>query len=1295
MKLEKIGEQTTMHNLFGGVKTEPRHHNKFKFSLMNLEKTYECKMTAYDEDVICAKLPNICPGPWISSLRSKNIVCSDVETNNEPFSVMIGADVIGKLYTGKMLQVQSGPTILGTKLGWTVSGKNDAKRNDDHEDAALTVFTMFNREAKVSDLWDLDLLGISDPITAQSKTEHQESVQQHFSETVKFLDGRYEMSLPWKDNHPELSGNLIAAEKRLKGLTKKLNQEKLFQDYHRVLMDWLHTGIIETVSDTEASRSAYYLPHRHVVKMHSTTRIRPVFDASAKSDNGPSLNQCLETGPNLIELIPSILLRFREHKIGIIADITKAFLQISVNPKDRDALKFLWYDEENLQQVNTYRHCRVVFGLNSSPFLLGATIEHHLKLECESAASSDVVDCLKKLKRSFYLDNCVTSVSTVEEKTNFQTIATKYMCNAGFNLRDWECTGEQQSPSTSSVLGVLWDKCEDVLCLNWNFDCHIGESLSKRDILTITHRIFDPLGWASPTLLIPKLILKTLWKEKVSWDAQVPNEIASEFKDWLKQVPLLKNLTVPRWIFGLSSDAVSYHMFVDASKNAYAAVLYVRTQDICGRVRVHLVQSKSRVGPTAEISIPRMELLAATLGARLAHSVEQSMGSSLRNLYFWTDSSTVLSWLRRNQQWARFVWNRVAEIKKFSDVKAWRHVPGILNPADLPSRGCTSRQLLDSYWIRGPSWLKAPESQWPVERLEVEEDLVNAEKAKCSATSTKRGPERTHVESCTNFTCVNGTANENDTPWYLERFSSYNKTIRTMAWITRFVGNSRPGRASCSEKEINGSEFERAERLIMKLAQKESFTEVSDPRLQTSNVYVDEHGLIRTKTLISNRTEDNFDFRYPIVLDAKHEFTLRLIRHTHEKLLHAGIGTTIQVLRETVWILSSRRTVRSVINKFVRCRRHSALTLKTPPTSLPEDRVRDAKVFEIIGVDYAGPLYLREEGKAWICLFTCAVYRAVHLELVSSLSMGGFLDALRRFISRRGRPKIVYSDQGTNFRGADNLLATVDWDEIQKYCSTKKITWKFNPPASPWWGGWWERIVRIVKDLLKRSLGKASLNYEEMNTILCDCEAVINARPISYQSDEKGELIAITPAMLLKEIEDDTVPDLDQIDAFSCERRLKYRSRLRNELRARFRSEYLGQLCDRVKSAKTWPEINVGDIVLIANDNTKRMDWPLAKVTYVVQGKDGVPRVARLKTASGEVVRPFQRLLLLEKVPRPVGEEVPADKQLINEVKDDYVAEPTSTPAINQDTEESAKNSQLRSRRGRIIKKPARLGDFV
>uniref|UniRef100_A0ABD2W9Q3 Integrase catalytic domain-containing protein n=1 Tax=Trichogramma kaykai TaxID=54128 RepID=A0ABD2W9Q3_9HYME len=229
-----------------------------------------------------------------------------------------------------------------------------------------------------------------------------------------------------------------------------------------------------------------------------------------------------------------------------------------------------------------------------------------------------------------------------------------------------------------------------------------------------------------------------------------------------------------------------------------------------------------------------------------------------------------------------------------------------------------------------------------------------------------------------------------------------------------------------------------------------------------------------------------------------------------------------------------------------------AKTVTTPATCLPEDRVRDADVFEVTGVDYAGPLYLRDGTKAWIFLFTCTIYRLEHLERVNSLSTENFLDALRHFISRRGRPRIIYSDQGPNFRGADNLLSMVNWDKIQAECSTKRISWRFNPPAAPWWGGWWKRLVRLVMDLLKQSLERSSLNYEEMTTVLCECEAIRNARPISYSSDDKEGLIAITPDMFLKEIDDEKVPDLDQIYSSSSERRLKYRLRLRTELRERF-----------------------------------------------------------------------------------------------------------------------------------------------
>uniref|UniRef100_A0ABD2X9A7 Integrase catalytic domain-containing protein n=1 Tax=Trichogramma kaykai TaxID=54128 RepID=A0ABD2X9A7_9HYME len=1290
MKLKKVGEQTVTHTLFGGVQTKPQHHIKYELSLMNLEQSYECVITAYDEDNICTELPTICPGPWIESIRSKNVLFSDIDSNNEPFTVMIGADIVGKLYTGKILQVANGPTVLETKLGWTISGKNKPAHTVERTDTVMTTITMFNREATVSDLWELDLLGITDPADTLSKIQHQELVQEHFNETVEFKDGRYQVSLPWKDNHPELHDNLNAVEKRLKGLTRKLQQENLFQDYHDVLMDWLNTGIIEKLPNATVPLRGYYLPHRHVVKQNSTTRIRPVFDASAKSDNGPSLNQCLETGPNLIELIPTALLRFREHEIGVTADIAKAFLQISVNPEDRNFLKFLWYDKTDTQQICVYRHQRVVFGLSSSPFLLGATIEHHLNEMYAKATSPDTMNYLKKLKESFYVDNCVTSVSTVTEKMKFEEVATEVMKKAGFKLRDWEFSDQTYPHSSSSVLGISWHKNDDQLSLNINFDAEAGKLLSKREILAITHKIFDPLGWIAPTLLIPKLILKELWKEKLNWDAPVPKEVEKKFRAWLDQVSLLKNIKMRRWIFGSSEDVVTYHMFVDASKDAYAAALYVRVQNPEGQVQTHLVQSKSRVGPSEETTIPRMELLAATLGVRLAHSIETAMKKPLKNIIFWTDSSTVLSWLRRNQQWARFVWNRVAEIKKLSNMDAWRHVPGNMNPADLPSRGCTAKQLLRSEWWKGPHWLRDSETLWPAEQLNVNEDLVAVEQVKKKKPTTTANDKST--ESCVSLVNVNKSMNCSSSPWYLERFSSYNKTIRLLAWITRFTTNARGGKSPGTGKQISATEFDNAEKLVMRWAQNESFADVSDPRLRTLNVFKDNLGLIRTRTMISNRTDDDSNFRYPVILDPQHEFTVRLIRYTHERLRHAGISTTMRTLRERVWILSSRRAVRKVINRCVNCRRHAAKTVTTPATCLPEDRVRDADVFEVTGVDYAGPLYLRDGTKAWICLFTCAVYRPVHLELVSSLSTENFLDALRRFISRRGRPRIIYSDQGTNFRGADNLLSMVNWDKIQAECSTKRISWRFNPPAAPWWGGWWERLVRLVKDLLKRSLGRSSLNYEEMTTVLCECEAIINARPISYSSDDKEGLLAITPDMFLKEIDDEKVPDLDQIYASSSERRLKYRLRLRTELRERFRAEYLGQLLNRAKSQRSWQKISIGDIVLVANDNTKRLDWPLARVIDLVKGRDGIVRVAKVKTATGELMRPVQRLLVLEESDPIDDKEQIADQDLtpITQSSDD------SPPTVsdNQPIILEEKQQQF-TRSGRSIKKPIRFKDYV
>lgn len=225
--------------------------------------------------------------------------------------------------------------------------------------------------------------------------------------------------------------------------------------------------------------------------------------------------------------------------------------------------------------------------------------------------------------------------------------------------------------------------------------------------------------------------------------------------------------------------------------------------------------------------------------------------------------------------------------------------------------------------------------------------------------------------------------------------------------------------------------------------------------------------------------------------------------------------------------------------------------------------------------------------KAWICIFTCAVYRAVHFKLVTSLPSDVFLQAFRRFIARRGRPRTVYSDNGTNCVGVKNSLEQQDWQEINEYSSINNIHWKLNPPAPPWWGGWWERIVRILKELLRRVLGGACLSYQEMTTVLCDCESIVNSRPLTYVFDGVEELSPLTLKHFLQDIRESGVLDLDKLNEISLNRRNQYLQNLKNELRERFKMEYLGQLIQRNNIKSKDDRQNIGDIVLVECNNLK------------------------------------------------------------------------------------------------------------
>ncbi|UYV80734.1 hypothetical protein LAZ67_19001563, partial [Cordylochernes scorpioides] len=459
--------------------------------------------------------------------------------------------------------------------------------------------------------------------------------------------------------------------------------------------EWEREGLIERIEDNRPQMKGHYLPHRPVFKAESrTTPLRSVFDASCRSYNGLSLNDYLEKGSNL----------FREKGIGVLADIRKAFQMITVQLQDQDFLRFLWWDQTDHMKITVFKHKRVVFGLNCSPFILGAVIDHHL-----NSVHGPAAEIAKTMAISFYMDNLVTSLSSQEEAQQFQNTAVNIMEIAKMDLREWEfnlpvSNSKEEKGATTKVLGLVWDKVEDVLNCDVSIEKDLPRRLTQRIVLSKIQQVFDPLGVYSPIFLPPKLLLQRSWELKIGWDSQLPEYMDREFRTWYSQIGLLSEIKIPRHIWFDQTNKNEIHVFCDASKSAYAAVAYMRSE-VQGGVHLSLLWSKSRLAPTKRVTIPRLELLACVLVARLVKSISTALTNSCP-VTLWTDSSTAMAWLKRKNEWNVFVRNRVQEIRDTVNNENWKFVYGKLNPADLPSRGCSIVQFVSTNWWEGPEWLK-------------------------------------------------------------------------------------------------------------------------------------------------------------------------------------------------------------------------------------------------------------------------------------------------------------------------------------------------------------------------------------------------------------------------------------------------------------------------------------------------------------------------------------------------------------------------------------------------------------
>ncbi|XP_062549050.1 uncharacterized protein LOC134213749 [Armigeres subalbatus] len=638
--------------------------------------------------------------------------------------------------------------------------------------------------------------------------------------------------------------------------------------------------------------------------------------------------------------------------------------------------------------------------------------------------------------------------------------------------------------------------------------------------------------------------------------------------------------------------------------------------------------------------------MGAVLGARMSQTILSMNSYQIARTVFWTDSRTVCSWLNSDQhRYKQFVAFRVGEIQELTKVADWRWIPTKLNIADVLTKWGQGPPLQsEGEWFCGPSFLYRPQELWPT--LEVGYEETNEE---------ARGVVLFH-----------GAIN-------VEPISSWAKLLRVTATVVRFIANCRrkirgetvvAAQATAKQQQLKKTtavnyeaikaplrreELQQAETILWRQAQWDSFPDemstltnnVARPpgaRLESikksSQIYksspaLDNEGVLRMDGRLANSVESSFDQRYPIILSRSHAITQKLIQHYHEQFGHGNSETVFNEMRQRFQIPKMRPAIHQVVSKCIWCKVNKCRPRTPRMAPLPVERVTSSlRPFSSVGLDYLGPVEVtvgRRKEKRWVAVFTCLAVRAVHLEVVHSLTTESCRMAITRFRSKFGKPSQIFSDNATCFRGANNEM--VKMDVINRECAeivgSSSTAWHFIPPGTPHMGGVWERMVRSVKEAMRALDDGRKLSDEILATTLAEAADMINTRPLTYLPQDSGEAEALTPNHFLR----GTVSGADlEVERFSTGpaealRNVYKRSQLlADKMWERWCREYLPTINQRSKWFDEQKPIDEGDLVFVV-DGKNRKSWKRGIVVAVMKGSDGRIRMADVRTADGKVQR--------------------------------------------------------------------------
>ncbi|CAL8112164.1 unnamed protein product [Orchesella dallaii] len=689
--------------------------------------------------------------------------------------ILLGADYSAAIMMqAKVVGPINSPIAQESMFGWVLTGRvtiSDPILQSHHVEMEV--------DAILQRFWTVE-----EPPQTKLLTQDEKECESIFTQHVtRNNEGRYIVPIPFNGKQTQLGSSRSTAVRRFLQVERRLNRN---EDYHKqyteFMNEYLSLGHMERIPDDEAKEevgSTYYLPHHFVLNQSSsTTKFRVVFDGSAATTTGLSLNDAMFVGATVQDDLYSLLLRFRTHTIVLKADIAKMFRQFRLKKEDADYHRIVWRNSPT-EPMADYRLQTVTYGTACAPFLSTRSL-HELAKDCKFTfpTASKVID------DDIYVDDVLTGTSTAEAGIKLYRELSDAAASAKLELRKWasnDATVLEAIPEhlretdplkfdkqdAIKALGVQWNPSQDSFSFS-KIDMRKCDVLTKRILLSDLARVFDPLGFLAAVTIRAKLIMQELWKLSIGWDEALPLEFQQQWREYCSEIENIPNVVIPRCITTTTALHYELHGFSDASEKAYGGIIYLRVVNIDGTIRVSFVTSKAKVAPMKQLTLARLELCGALVLSNLIVAVKQALKLSC-DVFSWCDSTIVLRWIAANPlRWQTFVANRVAQLQDKVPVECWRHVPGIENPADLVSRGITVDQLINNKFLwTGPNWLSqqylplftpAPLPQ----ECELEERKLKLQPNHCEFTMS-----------------------------LLERFSSLPKLKRVTAYILQFYNNGK------------------------------------------------------------------------------------------------------------------------------------------------------------------------------------------------------------------------------------------------------------------------------------------------------------------------------------------------------------------------------------------------------------------------------------------------------------------------------------------------------------------------